>query len=300
MAGIRTRAEPLTTLRVRRPHPGHATAVGRTGGRTLGEMGWGYLGAFRKHVKKTLDWLYHLSKHYGYQGALGRLIAVTGGGIGGYGDEHYGMPRWPAVARGVRDVLVNPDHHGWVLNDGPRRIAAAPPGTPEPDELYRILLDGPDKLPLVILDWLAYEVMFAARVAEGDARKPAPGCSCNWCLQQQAHRAHIAVLDHLRADLPAPGTMIAVTGRGDHDPGASETWTVVSAFPGTGATPVALKVRGQDSNEAYAANWADWGDGQWHWICGYVKDNGEPCRGRSVRDIQGDRCSQHEGIKEDA
>ena len=44
----------------------------------------------------------------------------------------------------------------------------APTGTPLPDRLYRVLLDGPDKLPLAVLDWLTQQVMLIARSLASD------------------------------------------------------------------------------------------------------------------------------------
>ena len=77
------------------------------------------------------------------------------------------MPRWPAIAGSVQELLLTPDHPAW-LGDSPRlerdaALAVAPPGTPPPDTLHRALLDGPDMLPLPVLDWLTGRVMLMAR-----------------------------------------------------------------------------------------------------------------------------------------
>jgi hypothetical protein len=160
------------------------------GGRTLAEMGWGYIGEFRKHVKLRIRQLMLLDDEYGYRAVLGLLIGPV---VFAGDDDHYGMPRWPAKAAAVREILLDPGHIGWWSYS--RAADPAPPGTPEPDELYQALLDGPDKLPIATLSWLANEIMFAATEAEREARRPAPGCSCSWCLQRQKRDEHIAVLD---------------------------------------------------------------------------------------------------------
>jgi hypothetical protein len=267
------------------------------GGRTLREMGYGNIGAFRDHVKLQVNWLLRLDYEYGYRAVLGLLIGKTGGGCGGFGGDHYGMPRWPAMAAAVREVLTNPDHPRWKAYVRREDIAAAPPGTPPPDELEATLLDGPDKLPLATLDWLVYDgIMFAAKVAEGEARRPAPGCDCSWCIQRQAHDAHVAVLDEMRAHLPAPGTEIIAAEK--YGEPAQRTLTVISALPGCDSDPVQLRVHGQDGAQAYVAHWGDQGDGQWHLGCSWTGDDGEPCPG--IRNGSTDRCFKHQNTSNDA
>lgn len=132
------------------------------GGRTLQEMGYGSLGAFTKHVRGRTNALLAI-RDDGYRLLLGYLILVTRL----YGRDHYGMPRWTAIAGSVRELLLTPEHPAW-LGDSPRQahdtaLAVAPSGTPLPDALHRVLLDGPDTLPLPVLDWLADWVMLMAR-----------------------------------------------------------------------------------------------------------------------------------------
>jgi hypothetical protein len=137
------------------------------GGRTLQEMGYRYLGAFERHVRGRTNALLSLKRH-GYRPALGYLVMRTRF----YGTDHYGMPRWPGVAASVRELLLIPDHPAWLADDPERKrdeiLAVAPTGTPLPDELYCLLIDGPDKLPLAVLDWLADRVMTRARSLEAD------------------------------------------------------------------------------------------------------------------------------------
>jgi hypothetical protein len=137
------------------------------GGRTLQKMGYGYLGAFEKHVRDQTNGLLSLKGH-GHRLMLGYLIL----GMRFSGSCHYGTPRWPAVAASVRELLLTPGHPGWLADRPEQRsdetLAVAPTGTPLPDELYVILLDGPDKLPLPVLDWLADWVMAPARGLESD------------------------------------------------------------------------------------------------------------------------------------
>jgi len=61
-------------------------------------------------------------------------------------------------------LLVIPEsfgHPAWLAQVRDTVLAVAPPGTPLPDALHRVLLDGPDVLP--VLDWLADRVMYPAR-----------------------------------------------------------------------------------------------------------------------------------------
>jgi hypothetical protein len=128
------------------------------GGRTLQEMGYGSLGAFTKHVRGRTNALLSI-RDDGYRLLLGYLIMVTRL----YGRDHYGMPRWPAIAGCVRELLLTPGHPAWLAQARDTVLAVAPPGTPLPDPLHRALLDGPDMLPLPVLDWLTGRVMYPAR-----------------------------------------------------------------------------------------------------------------------------------------
>lgn len=96
------------------------------------------------------------------------------------------MPLWRRVAVSVRELLLTPEHPAWP-GDSPQQryaeaLAVAPTGTPLPDKLYRRLLDGPDKLPLAVLDWLTTRVMPMARSLasnqhhRGDESRYPPGC----------------------------------------------------------------------------------------------------------------------------
>jgi hypothetical protein len=132
------------------------------GGRTLQEMGYGSLGAFAKHVRGRTSALLAI-RGDGHRLLLGYLIMVTRL----YGRDHYGMPRWPAIAGSVRELILTPEHPAW-LGDSPRQerdtaLAVAPSGTPLPDALHRAMIDGPDTLPLPVLDWLVGWVMPMAR-----------------------------------------------------------------------------------------------------------------------------------------
>jgi hypothetical protein len=144
------------------------------GGRTLQEVGYGYLGALTRHVRDRTNALLSLRRH-GYRPMLGYLIARTRF----YGDDHYGMPRWPGVAASVRELLLTPEHPAWP-GDSPgqrhaKALAMAPTGTPPPGKLYRVLLDGPDKLPIAVLDWLTDRVMPIARSLASERTAARPG-----------------------------------------------------------------------------------------------------------------------------
>jgi hypothetical protein len=140
------------------------------GGRTLQEMGYGSLGAFAKHVRGRTNALLGI-KHDGYRLLLGYLITVTRL----YGGDHYGMPRWPAIAASVRELLLTPGHPAWLAQARDTVLAVAPPGTPLPDALHHALLDGPDKLSLPVLDWLADRIMYPARSLTWDRQRETTG-----------------------------------------------------------------------------------------------------------------------------
>ncbi len=132
------------------------------GGRTLQEMGYGSLGRFAKHVRGRTNALLSI-RDDGDRLLMGYLVMITRL----YGRDHYGMPQWPAVAGNVRDLLATPGHLGWLGDDPCREretaLAVAPSGTAVPEALHRALLDGPDMLPIAVLDWLTDWVMFMAR-----------------------------------------------------------------------------------------------------------------------------------------
>jgi hypothetical protein len=136
------------------------------GGRTLQDMGYGSLGAFTKHVRRHTNALLTV-KDDGYRLLLGYLITVTRL----RGRDHYGMPRWPAIAASVRELLLTPEHTAWPNQMRDTVLAVAPPGTPLPDTLHRTLLDGPDMLQLPVLDWLADRVMYPARSLTWDRER---------------------------------------------------------------------------------------------------------------------------------
>jgi hypothetical protein len=129
------------------------------GGRTLQEMGYGSLGALAKHVRRHTSTLLAI-RDDGHRLLLGYLIMITRL----RGGSHYGMPRWPAIAASARELLLTPEHPAWPAQEQDTVLAVAPPGTPLPDALHRALLDGPDMLPLPVLDWLTDRVMLPARL----------------------------------------------------------------------------------------------------------------------------------------
>ena len=140
------------------------------GGRTLQEIGYGSLGVFTKHVRGRTNALLAI-RDDGYRLLLGYLIMVTRL----YGRDHYGMPRWPAIAGSVRELLLTPGHPAWLAQVRDTVLAVAPPGTPLLDALHRALLDGPDVLPLPVLDWLANRVMYPARSLTWDRERGTAG-----------------------------------------------------------------------------------------------------------------------------
>ncbi|WP_424533560.1 hypothetical protein ACOZ38_24805 [Sphaerisporangium viridialbum] len=121
------------------------------GGRTLQEMGYGYLGAFTKHVRGRTDALMSLEEGHGRRALLAYLVnrAVM------FGSFHKGMPIWPAVVSTVCEMIADPRHEAWRDADQARKAMAAQPiEMPPVESLRRALLEAPDSLSLPVLEWL--------------------------------------------------------------------------------------------------------------------------------------------------
>ncbi|MGR6913945.1 hypothetical protein ACU635_06790 [[Actinomadura] parvosata] len=121
------------------------------GGRTLQEMGHGYLGAFTKHVKGRTNLLMTLNQDFGSAALHSYLIAkalFTG-------KHHKGMPSWPAIVSTVCDMIHDGDHEAWRdAEDYRQTMDSRPHGLQARADLRRVLVESPETLPLPVLEWL--------------------------------------------------------------------------------------------------------------------------------------------------
>ncbi|MER5326756.1 hypothetical protein [Streptosporangium roseum] len=120
-------------------------------GRTLQEMGYGYLGAFTKHVKDRTNALLGFDEKYGRRVLLAYLIMRAKS----HGSQHMGMPLWPTIVETVCAMATDPGHPAWRNADSiVSALDARPAELPSVDALRDTLLCAPYELPLPVLKWL--------------------------------------------------------------------------------------------------------------------------------------------------
>jgi hypothetical protein len=78
-----------------------------TGGKTLKDLGYGFLGQYRRHVKDHVNTLLDLSQHTCVADPLEPLLIAT---ALTYGRNHKGMPKWPVIVERIGILLANPAH----------------------------------------------------------------------------------------------------------------------------------------------------------------------------------------------
>jgi hypothetical protein len=112
-----------------------------TGGKTLNDLGYGFLGQYRRHVKDHINRLLDLGHHTCIADPLEPLLITT---ALLYGRYHKGMPRWPVIVDRIGILLADPAHAEWGQDgEGVRALAEMPPETPSPeDEAGRLDRDG--------------------------------------------------------------------------------------------------------------------------------------------------------------
>jgi hypothetical protein len=131
-----------------------------TGGKTLRDLGYGFLGQYRRHVKDHINTLLDLGQHNCVADPLGPLLIST---ALLYGRHHKGMPRWPAIVERIGVLLSDPAHPAWEIGgSGARALAEMPPETPTPEGLSAALLSAPSSLPLTVLEWLSHHLLYCA------------------------------------------------------------------------------------------------------------------------------------------
>lgn len=112
-----------------------------TGGKTLPDLGYGFLGQYRRHVKDHINRLLDLGHHTCIADPLEPLLVTT---ALLYGRHHKGMPRWPVLVERIGILLADPAHAEWGQDgQGVRALAQMPPETPSPEGLTAALLNAP-------------------------------------------------------------------------------------------------------------------------------------------------------------
>lgn len=131
-----------------------------TGGKTLTDLGYGYLGHYRRHVKDHISTLLDLSHHTCTADPLEPFLIAT---ALTYGRNHKGMPRWPVIVERTGILLADPAHPAWGANGtGAQALAEMPPQTPTPEGLTIGLLSAPSSLPPAVLEWLSRHLLCCA------------------------------------------------------------------------------------------------------------------------------------------
>jgi len=131
-----------------------------TGGRTLRDLGYGFLGQYAKHVKERTNALASLIDHTCVQNPL-EVYLVNKALM--FGRAHKGMPRWPIVVERIGTLLADPNHAAWYEDGhGARALAEMPQQTPPIDQLTATLLTSPFTLPDEVLEWLSCHLLFCA------------------------------------------------------------------------------------------------------------------------------------------
>ncbi len=131
-----------------------------TGGKTLNDLGYGFLGQYRRHVKDHINTLLDRSHHTCVTDPLEPFLITT---ALLYGRHHKGMPKWPLIVEHIGILLADPAHPAWGRNGtGTRALAEMPEQTPTPEELTAALLSAPSGLPLPVLEWLSHQLLCCA------------------------------------------------------------------------------------------------------------------------------------------
>src|SRR5512140_3345232 len=112
-----------------------------TGGKTLKDLGYGFLGQYRWHVKDHINKLLDLGHHTCIDDPLEPFLVTT---AILYGRHHKGMPRWPVIVERIGVLLADPSHAEWGQDgQGIRALAEMPPETPSLEGLTAALLYAP-------------------------------------------------------------------------------------------------------------------------------------------------------------
>ena len=142
------------------------------------DLGYGFLGQYRRHVKDHINRLLDLGHHTCIANPLEALLITT---ALLYGRHHKGMQRWPVIVERIGILLADPNHPEWGQDgQGVRALAQMPQETPSPEGLTAALLSAPSSLPVTVLEWLSHHLLYCA----------APPYSLRWDEQSRRTRLH--------------------------------------------------------------------------------------------------------------
>jgi hypothetical protein len=131
-----------------------------TGGRTLKDLGHGFLGHYAQHVKDRTNTLIDLADHTGVDDPLqpylvNRALA--------FGRDHKGMPGWPVIVERIGILLTDPAHPAWREDGrGAQALSEMPHQAPPIEQLTAALLTTPSALPVAVLEWLSHHLLYRA------------------------------------------------------------------------------------------------------------------------------------------
>jgi len=130
------------------------------GGKTLKDLGYGFLGQYRRHVKDHISTLLDLSHHTCVADPIEPFLITT---ALRYGRNHKGMPNWPVIVKRIGILLVNPAHPAWGKDGrGAQALAQMPQETPTAERLTVAILSAPSSLPATVLEWLSHHLLCCA------------------------------------------------------------------------------------------------------------------------------------------
>jgi hypothetical protein len=131
-----------------------------TGGKTLKDLGYGFLGQYHRHVKDHINRLLDLGHHTCAADPLEPLLITT---ALMYGHDHKGMPKWSAIVGRIGILLADPAHPAWGEEcRGAQALAEIPQETPPLEGLTAALLNTPASLPIPVLEWLSRHLLCCA------------------------------------------------------------------------------------------------------------------------------------------
>jgi len=131
-----------------------------TRGRSLSELGRGFLGQYGKHVKDRINSLMALEEHSCVHDPL-EVYLVSRART--FGRDHKGMPNWPTIVARVGLLLENPTHPAWYGDDrGAQAVADMPSAVQSIEQLTNALLINPFTLQVEVLEWLSRHLLFCA------------------------------------------------------------------------------------------------------------------------------------------
>jgi len=131
-----------------------------TGDKTLKDLGYGFLGQYRRHVKDRINRLLDLGHHTCIADPLEPVLVTT---ALLYGRDHKGMPGWPVVVERIGILLADPAHTAWGQDgQGAQALAEMPQETPSPERLTAALSSAPSSLPVTVLEWLSHHLLYCA------------------------------------------------------------------------------------------------------------------------------------------